>query len=99
MDNKTYHFTLLTISPCQTSHLDHAKKNYCSQELNHLGYVKPHGFHDNPYINLKHGQYFFYNFSLISYVENYARSQSPNHFSMISKYYKHADFSSNLHMC
>ena len=31
-------------------------------KLNHLGYVKSHGFHDNPYINLKHGQLFFYNF-------------------------------------
>ena len=44
------------------------RKKYCSKNLNHLGYVKSHDFYDNPYINLKHDQNFFYNFFLVSNV-------------------------------
>ena len=67
MDNKTYPFTPMTISYAKLV-IRIAYKKYCSQTLNHLGNVKLHGFHDDRYTILKHGQYFFYNFSLISNV-------------------------------
>ena len=57
MDNKAYPFTPMTISlPNYSLGPLACKENYCSQNVDHLGYAKLHGFHDNQYTILKHGQ-------------------------------------------